>query len=95
MEGGLLRRFIAAGACWSLPASSGGSVCHSHADTVLGSALLGNNVHMVCSIGCKGLEELLLRVWLVRPQMYTYYLRPVLVGHEATLTGGAAEEAAR
>lgn len=28
-------------------------------------------------------------------QMYTYYLRPVLVGHEATLTGGAAEEAAR
>lgn len=27
--------------------------------------------------------------------MYTYYLRPVLVGHEATLTGGAAEEAAR
>jgi len=27
--------------------------------------------------------------------MYTYYLRPVLVGHEATLTGGAAEEALR
>lgn len=27
--------------------------------------------------------------------MYTYYLRPVLVGHEATLTGEAAEEAAR
>jgi hypothetical protein len=30
-----------------------------------------------------------------RVQMYTYYLRPVLVGHEATLTGGVAEEAAR
>lgn len=29
-------------------------------------------------------------------QMYTYYLRPVLVGHEATLTAaGAAEEALR
>jgi hypothetical protein len=29
-------------------------------------------------------------------QMYTYYLRPILVGHEATLTpSGAADEAHR
>lgn len=41
---------------------------------------------------CAACVSAAVAAWL---QMYTYYLRPVLVGHEATLTGGAAEEAAR